>query len=331
MGKVRRVLGDVDSKDLGIVDAHEHLIRTGGLEILKNGEDWRLNDVSKAIEEVKLFAQAGGKTIVDMNPISNGRDVQKLVEIAKAVPEVHIMTCTGFHEGRIYDNVIHWSATYEVNRIVDLRWLPNRGRNRYLRLQRSVRGTQFCQSQLHQDRHRLWLDHTRRRKIDQSRRTGPTGNRSTHQHPYFRRNHGLRTSRAIDPLRRETGSCKGKKSSLVCPSANPDCLVVPLSQEIAQSQSLGAKPDNISCMTGSLPTFSYLTKVYLAVCPTRASMLIPKNDRAVEVVGQSRVYMGGFKSAGYYQKKKHSASATMPGAPKAEPTHNNLAGVAPAY
>ena len=31
MGKVRTVLGDVDSADLGIIDAHEHLIRTGGL------------------------------------------------------------------------------------------------------------------------------------------------------------------------------------------------------------------------------------------------------------------------------------------------------------
>ena len=35
MGKVRTILGDVDSSDLGIVDAHEHLIRTGGLEILR--------------------------------------------------------------------------------------------------------------------------------------------------------------------------------------------------------------------------------------------------------------------------------------------------------
>lgn len=120
MGKVRTVLGDVDSADLGIVDAHEHLIRTGGLEILKNGEDWRLNDVQKAINETKLFAQAGGKTIVDMNPASAGRDIQKLLEIAKAVPEVHIMTCTGFHEGRIYDNVTHWTATYPVNMIADL-------------------------------------------------------------------------------------------------------------------------------------------------------------------------------------------------------------------
>ena len=120
MGIIRTVLGDVDSSDLGMVDAHEHLIRTGGLEILKNGEDWRLNDVKKAINEVKLFAKAGGKTIVDMNPACAGRDIRKLIEIAKAVPEVHIMTCTGFHEGRIYDNVTHWTATYEINKIADL-------------------------------------------------------------------------------------------------------------------------------------------------------------------------------------------------------------------
>ena len=120
MGKVRTILGDVDSSELGIVDAHEHLIRTGGLEILKNGEDWRLDNVEKAINETKLFAEAGGKTIVDMNPTSAGRDIRKLLEIAKAVPEVHLITCTGFHEGRIYDSVIHWTATYEINRIADL-------------------------------------------------------------------------------------------------------------------------------------------------------------------------------------------------------------------
>ncbi len=120
MGIVRTILGDVDSSQLGGVNAHEHLIRTGGLEILKNGEDWRLNDVKKAIAETKLFAQAGGKTIVDMVPASNGRDVNIMLEIAKAVPEVHLIMCTGFSEGRIYDNVTHWSATYDVNTIADL-------------------------------------------------------------------------------------------------------------------------------------------------------------------------------------------------------------------
>ena len=117
MGKVRTILGDVDSSDLGIVDAHEHLIRTGGLEILKNGEDWRLDDVDKAINETRMFAKAGGKTIVDMNPSSAGRDIRMLLKIAEAVPEVHLLTCTGFHEGRIYDSVTHWTATYEINKI----------------------------------------------------------------------------------------------------------------------------------------------------------------------------------------------------------------------
>jgi len=120
MGKARTILGDVDAGDLGIVDAHEHLIRTGGLEILKNGEPWRLNDVDKAIAETKLFAAAGGKTIVDMNPVSAGRDIRMLLEVAKAVPEVHIIVTTGFHEGRIYDEVTHWTATYTVNQIADL-------------------------------------------------------------------------------------------------------------------------------------------------------------------------------------------------------------------
>ena len=55
-----------------------------------------------------------------MNPASAGRDINKLLEIARAVPDVHLITCTGFHEGRIYDNVIHWTATYDINQIADL-------------------------------------------------------------------------------------------------------------------------------------------------------------------------------------------------------------------
>ncbi len=84
MGKVRTILGDVDSSELGIVDAHEHLIRTGGLEIQKNGEDWRLDNVEKAINEVKLYAKPAVRPSFDMNPPAPARDIRKLLEVAKA-------------------------------------------------------------------------------------------------------------------------------------------------------------------------------------------------------------------------------------------------------
>jgi predicted metal-dependent phosphotriesterase family hydrolase len=32
-GKIRTVLGDINPKENGITDTHDHLIRTGGIEV----------------------------------------------------------------------------------------------------------------------------------------------------------------------------------------------------------------------------------------------------------------------------------------------------------
>ncbi len=116
---IRTILGDIDPKLMGVTDAHEHLIRIGGGEVTHGGEDMRLPSVEKAIEETGMFLAAGGKTIVDTAPCSLGRDIRKLLEVNAQVA-AHIIASTGFQEGMLYDNTVHWVARYTVEQIAEL-------------------------------------------------------------------------------------------------------------------------------------------------------------------------------------------------------------------
>jgi phosphotriesterase-related protein len=120
MANIRTILGDIDAKDIGPTNAHDHFIRTGGMEVLLHGEEMRLPSVEKAIQEAKSFMAAGGKTLVEMNPIGLGRDIRKLLEVNAGVPSLNIVVTTGFHFGKMYDNATHWVNLYSVNQVADL-------------------------------------------------------------------------------------------------------------------------------------------------------------------------------------------------------------------
>ena len=81
MSIIRTIRGDIAPNQLGVTDAHEHLIRIGGGEVAHGGEDMRLPSVEKAVEETRLFLAAGGKALVDTAPCSLGRDIRKLLEV----------------------------------------------------------------------------------------------------------------------------------------------------------------------------------------------------------------------------------------------------------
>ena len=120
MAFIRTILGDIDPQEAGIINTHEHLIRIGGGEVALHGEDMRLPSVDAAVEECERFMSFGGKTIVDMNPVSLGRDIVKLLEVNKRVPGLNLIVTTGFHASHVYDKVVHWVVRYSVNQIADL-------------------------------------------------------------------------------------------------------------------------------------------------------------------------------------------------------------------
>ncbi len=117
MAFARTVLGDIDSATLGVVNAHEHLAIGGGLITVQH-PDYRLNDVSKAVEEIRDFVSAGGSTIVDCTPCGIGREPETLIQVAQSTG-VHIIGASGVHKESYYLDS-HWRFHYSVEQIADL-------------------------------------------------------------------------------------------------------------------------------------------------------------------------------------------------------------------
>lgn len=92
------VRGEVSGDELGVVDYHEHLCFDAPEWLLREDPDFRLNDEEKSAQELRQWAKAGGKTIVEMSAIDFGRNVRKVQRIAELVPEVHIIVITGFNK-----------------------------------------------------------------------------------------------------------------------------------------------------------------------------------------------------------------------------------------
>lgn len=118
---IRTILGDIPPAALGPTSSHDHLIRVGGGEVLADGEDMDLSSVDKAIEEARYFLQAGGRAIIDMCPIDMGRNIERLVAVNAALPDLRIVVATGFHKGSLYaECTAHWINRYTVRQIADL-------------------------------------------------------------------------------------------------------------------------------------------------------------------------------------------------------------------
>jgi len=117
MGKVRTVLGDVDSATIGVTDAHEHVVIRSGL-ILVIEPDFRLDDPAKSTEELNDFRRFGGGTVVDAAPIGIGRDPDSLREISRN-SGVQVIAATGFHKTKYYLDS-HWRFHYSTEQIAKL-------------------------------------------------------------------------------------------------------------------------------------------------------------------------------------------------------------------
>ena len=117
---IRTIRGDIDPSQLGVTNAHDHLIRSGGGEVMHD-PDHLLDSVDKAVEEAGRFLAAGGRTIVDMCPVDCGRDIAKLLEVNDRLPDLQIIVTTGFHQAKNYeDNRTHWINRYTVDQITEL-------------------------------------------------------------------------------------------------------------------------------------------------------------------------------------------------------------------
>ena len=111
-GKVQTVLGPIDPGSLGITLTHEHLLvdiafleppidrasdkgfyeKPVSLETIGptknyaiiNRQNFQLNDIPTAIDEVNLYKQYGGQSLVECTPIGVSRDPIGLARISRA-------------------------------------------------------------------------------------------------------------------------------------------------------------------------------------------------------------------------------------------------------
>jgi predicted metal-dependent phosphotriesterase family hydrolase len=113
----RTVLGDVDTNQLGVTNAHEHLAIGGGLITVQH-PDYRLNDQEKAIREINDFVDSGGSTIVDCTPCGIGREPNTLINISRSTG-AHVIAASGVHKESYYLDT-HWRFRYSVEEIAEL-------------------------------------------------------------------------------------------------------------------------------------------------------------------------------------------------------------------
>ncbi|WP_427130830.1 phosphotriesterase family protein [Pseudarthrobacter sp. S9] len=130
----------MDSAELGICLTHEHIlndvtswwqpttstgldagsfaaekVRTENLWDLKydpfgNRDNCRLDDPEMAVEEIRRFADLGGRTIIDATSVGIGRDLRRLKQISVSA-DVHIVAGSGFYlEGSHPESIAETSA-----------------------------------------------------------------------------------------------------------------------------------------------------------------------------------------------------------------------------
>lgn len=96
MGIIRTVTGDCAPQDVGYCQCHEHLFIAKGKSFDVNPALW-MDDEEASLAEVLLYKAAGGKAIVDAQPVGAGSMPQALIRVSEK-SGVKIVASTGFHK-----------------------------------------------------------------------------------------------------------------------------------------------------------------------------------------------------------------------------------------
>jgi 5-phospho-D-xylono-1,4-lactonase len=105
---VRTVLGDVPPTEIGLTLTHEHLL-TRPAKRLQDGGDLLLDSRQRAVEELRLFRQAGGSALVELTVAEFGRDAAGLRQVSETA-QVHVIATTGHVSLEYWDGVIDVDA-----------------------------------------------------------------------------------------------------------------------------------------------------------------------------------------------------------------------------
>jgi phosphotriesterase-related protein len=100
---ITTVLGDIAPETLGFCQSHEHLSISGACLA---GGAFCIDDQEKNLLELESYYSAGGRALVDAQPVGCGREAGMLARISEK-SGVHIIASTGFHKLSFYPED-HW-------------------------------------------------------------------------------------------------------------------------------------------------------------------------------------------------------------------------------
>jgi len=97
---IHTVTGDIDAKTLGYCQCHEHLFieRCKAFDV---SPVLLMDDFEKSSAELELYYAAGGRSLVDAQPVFAGRMAEHLVAASEKTG-VKIIAVTGFHKTVFY-------------------------------------------------------------------------------------------------------------------------------------------------------------------------------------------------------------------------------------
>jgi len=113
--EIMTVLGPVSPDTMGITLPHEHLL----IDVYEIVRDYgaTLDDEDLAIEELNLFKNAGGRTVVDLTSIGIGRDPLALKRISVATG-VQVIMGSGWYREAVYPSYIQSKSVDELAEMI---------------------------------------------------------------------------------------------------------------------------------------------------------------------------------------------------------------------
>lgn len=111
------VTGLVSEADIGFCQSHEHLFISKGHSFSQSPALY-MDDVEKTTEEVRRYRSAGGRTIIDAQPVGCGRMCRQLRQVSEVLG-INILASTGFHKMRFYQDG-HWIFSWDEDALARL-------------------------------------------------------------------------------------------------------------------------------------------------------------------------------------------------------------------
>ncbi len=102
---IQTVLDAIPAEELGYCQCHEHLFISKGKSYEINSALW-MDDLFATTQELALYKNAGGCSLVDAQPFGCGR-LAGYLEKASCYSGVNVIASTGFHKLVFYDEN-HW-------------------------------------------------------------------------------------------------------------------------------------------------------------------------------------------------------------------------------